>query len=80
MPQTSGSCSVLSAERCRGSPSPALAPEGLTHPARRWRRPPIRQDLIMDAKTKLLIAAIVLAAVAGLVLSALLAFTSTPAN
>ena len=34
----------------------------------------------MDAKTKLLIAVIVLAAVAGLVLSAVLAFTSTPAN
>jgi hypothetical protein len=31
-------------------------------------------------KTKLLIAAIVLAAVAGMVLSAILAFTSTPVN
>lgn len=34
----------------------------------------------MAMRTKLLIAAIVLAAVAGMVLSALLAFTSTPVN
>jgi hypothetical protein len=34
----------------------------------------------MDGKTKLLIAVIVLAAVAGMVLSALLAFSSNPVN
>lgn len=40
----------------------------------------IGQDPRMDTKTKLLIAVIVLAAVLGMVLSALLAFTSTPVN
>ncbi len=34
----------------------------------------------MELKTKLLIAGIILAAVAGMVLSALLAFNSTPVN
>jgi hypothetical protein len=40
----------------------------------------MRHDVRMNAKTKLLIAVIVVAAVTGMVLSALLAFTSTPAN